>query len=119
MTLGLAVLFRGYDVTLQCVEAVAGPDGDEVDPETGRVVTPAGWVEMRLMDSDGHVRFHPPSEEHAAHVVTVVREGRVQIVRGTDVINGPHPLGDVTIDPHGPVTWLPMTDEFRKDMGIG
>lgn len=116
--LGFAVLFRGYDVTLQVIEALAGVDG---------------WVEMRIMNGDGAPTLHPgaqptcpscaeprepvradpdmrdgidwgvcacgcadaPDPEDLAygpHPVTVIREGHVQILRGTEVIDGPTPV---------------------------
>lgn len=115
--LGLAVLYRGRDVTLQAVEAFAGPEGE-------------GWVEMRLMTDDMGPVLHPaaepvcpacgvdryeteedptadgmpggygvacpkcgsqalPERAYGAHVVTVIRRGPVQVVRGTEVISGP------------------------------
>jgi hypothetical protein len=115
--LGLAVLFRGQDWTLQTVEAMAG------DEETG-------WVEVRIVNNDGTPTIHGPGpveaircpscgtewpisgepvdridlsestcpdcdvhlepvHAHGAHVVTVLRRGHVQIIRGTEVISGP------------------------------
>ena len=112
-TLGLAVLFRGQDWTLQTVEAMAG---DETD----------GWIEVRLISPDGTPTIHPPGPhicpdcaaprpdydeggdatavfcpgcgtphkpvpKWPAHPVTVIRQGHVQIIRGTQLITGPEP----------------------------
>lgn len=119
--LGLAVLFRGQDWTLQTVEALAGDEA-------------TGWVEVRIVNTDGTPTIHGPgpiehvycyrcntknlvTDEQAmliangeveldtacpngcgprdvvtawpAHVVTVIRYGLVQIVRGTEVTSGP------------------------------
>jgi len=108
-TLGLAVLYRGRDVTLQCVEAHAGNDD-------------SGWVEMRIVNSDGTPTFHrpgppicadcgtdwpaedndeppipgcpkcssitPPAPKWPAHVVTVIRPGPTTIIRGVDLHTG-------------------------------
>jgi hypothetical protein len=108
--LGWAVFYRGYDVTLQTVEALAG--GEEGDQ--------AGWVVMRLMTNDGGPVVHPPSGWHCpgcdiervpvpddkaepcecgsdadpvanipAHVATVLRRGHTMIARGAELITGP------------------------------
>lgn len=120
--LGWAVLFRGRDVTLQTVEALAGDDG---------------WVEMRVMTDSGGPVLHPgaepacpacgggrtvleerdgqpdglwmwkicdncgdaqpPTIAYGPHVVTVARRGMVQIVRGAQLVSGPEtPRVEVT-----------------------
>lgn len=112
--LGLAVLYRGHDVTLQCVEAVAG------DEDTG-------WVEMRIVNGSGEPTIHHaadpicpacagprepeeivagftawkacdhcgytnrPDVAYGPHVVTVIRRGLTHIARGAHLILGPQP----------------------------
>ncbi|MGH2684166.1 MAG: hypothetical protein ACRDJP_01700 [Actinomycetota bacterium] len=75
--LGLAVLYRGMDVTLQAVEAFAGGEDD-------------GWVEMRVVSSDGTPTIHPADPERGieAHVVTVIRRGQTHIARGSQLVTG-------------------------------
>lgn len=129
--MGWAVLFRGYDVTLQTVEALAGEDG---------------WVEMRVMTDSGGPVIHPgatpkcpmcdadrepvghdpdmrdgidwgacpapcgtldePVVDYPVHVVTVIRRGMVQIVHGAELISGP-PQAEPCPACGNPMHWRP------------
>ena len=116
---GMCVLYRGQDITAQCIEAFAGPEG-------------VGWAEMRLMPSAGSYVLHPagyecvgvcthlthaptwptvtdggieqdpacpdcgcglpPVQVYPAHTETVIRHGQVMIVDGVELIT--HPTRD-------------------------
>lgn len=115
--LGWAVLFRGQDWTLQTVEALAGDEetgwvevrlvnGDgtptihgpgpveavrcptcDVDrPLSGEPVMHVDLAETACPDCSTQMEA---VHAHEPHVVTVIRRGMVQIVRGADVITGP------------------------------
>lgn len=138
--LGWAVIYRGRDVTLQCVEALAG------DEDTG-------WVEMRIVNLDGEPTIHAgadwtcsgcgaprqapetvdgwpdpdstdvtrwptcdcgdvdrPTRAYEPHVVTVIRRGMVQIAKGATLITGP-PASEPC-----PMCGLPM--HWMTDPGV-
>lgn len=61
---GLSILYDGFDVTADCVEALAGE---------------AGWVVLIAKDSNGE-RFYCPSRR-SRHVQVHRYEGEVTIIR--------------------------------------
>lgn len=134
----LAVLWRGMDMTAQCVEAFAGPEG-------------VGWVEIRTMPEPGRYTLHaarhrcphcglhdpqdqdhdgacpqcgddtPPVVDRPAHTQTTIRYGATVIVRGVELITHPARRPDQirTVDPVAPTGDDVIRDKIQAMVDAG